>query len=245
MPIKLGMCGFTIGAASYYEKFRVVEVHQTFYDPPSAMTLERWRMQAPPGFEFTMKAWQVITHFASSNTYRRLKRPFGQKQRDEAGGFRVNETTLAAWQTTLGCARILRATAVLFQCPASFRPTDDNVAAMQGWFGEIERPAGVRLLWEPRGAWPDEVVLSLCRDLDLVHTVDPFIRPSLTPELTYWRLHGNKSHYASYTDEELRQIHAWIHPGVETYVMFNNIPRVKDVKRFRAMGLRTEAKAQG
>jgi len=244
MPIKLGMCGFTIGAASYYEKFRVVEVQQTFYDPPSAMTLERWRIQAPPGFEFTMKAWQVITHFASSNTYRRLKRPFGQKQRDEAGGFRVNETTLAAWQTTLGCARILRATAVLFQCPASFRPTDDNVAAMQGWFGEIERPAGVRLLWEPRGAWPDELVRSLCTELGLIHTVDPFIRPSLTPSpVLYWRLHGNRSHYASYSDAELAQIRDWLpaDPDVDAYVMFNNVPRAGDIERFRRLVAKNQA----
>ena len=32
--IKLGMCGFTIGAKAYYRKFSVVEVQQTFYDPP-------------------------------------------------------------------------------------------------------------------------------------------------------------------------------------------------------------------
>jgi uncharacterized protein YecE (DUF72 family) len=75
----------------------------------------------------------------------------------------------------------------------------------------------------------------------LVHTVDPFIRPSLTPELTYWRLHGNKSQYARYTDDELRQIRAWVRPDVETYVMFNNVPRAKDVKRFRELGLDTTA----
>ena len=232
--MKVGLCGFTIGAAAYYKSFDVVEVQQTFYDPPPADTLRRWRDQAPHGFEFTMKAWQVITHLGTSKTYRRLRSPFTDEQRAEAGGFRLNDTVLAAWETTLACARILRATAILFQCPPSFRPTAENTAAMRRFFAAIERPTGVRFLWEPRGAWPDEVVLSLCRDLDLVHTVDPFVRPSLTPELTYWRLHGNKSHYASYTDGELRQIHAWIRPGVETYVMFNNIPRVKDVKRFRA-----------
>jgi uncharacterized protein YecE (DUF72 family) len=183
-----------------------------------------------------MKAWQVITHLGTSKTYRRLRSPFTDEQRAEAGGFRLNDTVLAAWETTLACARILRATAILFQCPPSLRPTVENTEAMRRFFAAIDRPPDVRFLWEPRGAWPDDVVLSLCRDLDLVHTVDPFIRPSLTPELTYWRLHGNRSHYASYTDDELRQIHAWIRPGVETYVMFNNIPRVKDVKRFRAMG---------
>ena len=237
MATKLGLCGFTIGAASYYERFGVVEVQQTFYDPPAAMTMEKWRMQAPPSFEFTMKAWQVITHVGTSNTYRRLKRAFSEKARAEAGGFRLNDTTLGAWKTTLGCARTLRASAILFQCPASFRATEENVAAMRAWFAAIERPENVRLLWEPRGPWPDEAVRGLCEELGLVHAVDPFIRPSLTPRLIYWRLHGNKSHYASYSDTELGRMIGWLprDPAVEAYVMFNNIPRVQDAGRFRAL----------
>ena len=73
----------------------------------------------------------------------------------------------------------------------------------------------------------------------LVHAVDPFVRPSLTPDPVYWRLHGNKSHYANYSDDELRQIHAWYpaSPDVDVYVMFNNIPRVKDVRRFQELNL--------
>lgn len=234
MAMKLGMCGFTIGAAAYFRKFQVVEVQQTFYDPPPLQTIRKWREQAPDAFEFTMKAWQVITHRGTSRTYRRLRRSFDEKDRAEAGGFRVNSTTLAAWDLTLECARALRASAILFQCPPSFKPTDENIDAMRSFIAAIERPQGVRLLWEPRGAWPDEVILGLCRELELIHAVDPFIRPSLTPELIYWRLHGNKSHYARYSDEELRQIVAWL-PGDEhtdAYVMFNNVPRVHDVKRF-------------
>ncbi len=235
--MKLGMCGFTIGAAAYFKKFTVVEVQQTFYDPPPIETIEKWRAQAPPGFEFTMKAWQVITHRGTSRTYRRLRRAFSERERSEAGAFRVNATTLAAWRTTLEAARGLRATAILFQCPPSFRPTEENASAMREFVRTIERPPGVRLLWEPRGAWPDALIISLCRELDLVHAVDPFIRPSLTPELLYWRLHGNKSHYANYTDDELRQIIAWLpsDSSVDAYVMFNNIPRVVDVKRFREL----------
>lgn len=238
MPVKLGMCGFTIGAAAYYKQFRVVEVQQTFYDPPPLATLERWRAQAPVDFEFTMKAWQVITHFGTSRTYRRLKSEFGDRARAEAGGFRVNDTVMRAWKKTLDCAHILRASAILFQCPASFRATDENVAAMRSFFATIVRPDGVRLMWEPRGPWPDETVSALCDDLGLVHAVDPFIRPSLTPDVMYWRLHGNRSHYARYTDDELRQIHDWLPSGDrDAYVLFNNIPRVHDIRRFRELGL--------
>ncbi|HVF41136.1 MAG TPA: DUF72 domain-containing protein, partial [Gemmatimonadaceae bacterium] len=128
----------------------------------------------------------------------------------------------------------LRATAILFQCPPSFRPTDENVASMRTFFASIERPTEVRFMWEPRGKWPDDLVLGLCRELSLIHAVDPFIRPSLTPEILYWRLHGNRSHYANYTDDELRQIIAWLpdDPSIDAYVLFNNIPRVVDIKRF-------------
>lgn len=237
MNLKLGMCGFTIGAATYYRQFKVVEVQQTFYDPPLNSTLERWRMQAPDDFEFTMKAWQVITHFGTSRTYRRLKSPFTDEQRAESGGFRLTETVMRAWDRTLECARILSATAILFQCPASFKATDENITAMRKFFSTIARPGDLTFLWEPRGPWPDETVLSLCRDLDLIHAADPFVRPSLTPELIYWRLHGNKSHYARYSDEELRQIRDWIPQGDgDAYVMFNNVPRIHDVRRFRELG---------
>jgi uncharacterized protein YecE (DUF72 family) len=239
MTVKLGMCGFTIGRATYYRQFPVVEVQQTFYDPPPLETLSRWRSEAPAAFEFTMKAWQVITHFGTSRTYRRLRSPFSDKKRDEAGGFRTNATVLDAWRRTVDCCATLRATAILFQCPASFRATTENIAAMRDFFTTIERPSNVRLMWEPRGAWPDDVVLALCKELDLIHAVDPFVRPSLTPRPRYWRLHGNKSHYASFDDAELHQIRTWIHdmPDTETYVLFNNIPRVADIKRARALGL--------
>ena len=240
MNLKLGMCGFTIGARAYYKRFTVVEVQQTFYDPPPPETLARWRAEAPADFEFTMKAWQVITHRGTSRTYRRLRSAFSDKARAEAGAFRVNETVMGAWKTTVDCAHLLKATAIVFQCPPSFRATDENVNAMVEFFGMIERPDGVLLMWEPRGRWPDDLVLSLCTELQLVHVVDPFIRSSLTrPPPLYWRLHGNRSHYARYTDDELRQIRAWIpdDENGDAYVMFNNVPRVQDVKRFRELGL--------
>jgi uncharacterized protein YecE (DUF72 family) len=229
---KVGLCGFTIGASAYFETFGVVEVQQTFYEPPAARTLDRWRAEAPPRFEFTMKAWQVITHASSSKTYRRLKTPLSDREKSEVGGFRLNDTTRRAWEVTLAAAKRLRATAILFQCPASFRATEENIVNMRTFFAGIERPPKVTFLWEPRGPWPDEVVRPLCRELVLVHAVDPFIRPSLTPELTYWRLHGNGSHYAVYTDAELQQLREWLPRAGDAYVMFNNIPRVADAKRF-------------
>lgn len=66
--LKIGCCGFGQARTRYYERFPVVEVQKTFYQPPLARTLDRWRAEAPSGFAFTLKAWQPITHPASSPT---------------------------------------------------------------------------------------------------------------------------------------------------------------------------------
>ena len=233
--VKVGLCGFTIGMAEYFETFPVVEIQHTFYEPPPPSTLTRWRESAGPGFEFTIKAWQVITHRATSTTYRRMKTPLAPRAREECGGFRVNATTRAAWERTAQAARALRATAILFQCPASFRPEAENVANMRRFFASIERPGGVRFLWEPRGKWDPGLVRGLCDDLALTHAVDPFVNETVTGGPVYWRMHGLGSAYRAYTDDELRRLAGMVRPEAETYAMFNNIPRVGDAKRFAAL----------
>lgn len=221
----------------YFETFRVVEVQHTFYEPPAPATLVRWREQAGASFEFTLKAWQLVTHRRTSNTYRRLRTPLTTAELDEVGSFRPTATVKRGWETTLACARLLRATCILFQCPASFLPSAENIAAMRTFFRSIDRPAGVRMMWEPRGsAWTEETVRPLCTELELVHVVDPFVNRTTTPELTYWRLHGLGDHRRPYTDAELRALPTMRDASARTtYVMFNEIPRVRDAHRFLAM----------
>jgi uncharacterized protein YecE (DUF72 family) len=125
----------------YFETFGVVEVQQTFYEPPQRATMLRWREQAGSDFEFTMKAWQLVTHRSTSSTYRRLRTALGKRELEEAGSFRPTAIVRRGWEVSLECARLLRATAILFQCPASFRPEPENLASMRSFFGGIERPA--------------------------------------------------------------------------------------------------------
>jgi uncharacterized protein YecE (DUF72 family) len=235
--VRVGLCGFTMAFEDYVREYRLVEVQQTFYEPPREGTMRRWRTEAPSDFEFTIKAWQLITHDASSPTYRRLKSPLTATDRAEAGGFRTSPTVLRAWQRTLECAAILRATAILFQCPASFRPTEENMDRMRGFFATVQRPPGVRMLWEPRGPWPADVVATLCEELDLVHVVDPFVSTTVTPDQMYFRLHGTTGARHVYTGEELAQLADMLPdaPTQPAYVLFNNLPRVEDARRFRAI----------
>jgi len=150
MKIKVGTSGFGIAQPKYVQNFSCVEVQHTFYQPPKLSTLERWRAAAPPEFEFVLKAWQLITHNAKSPTYRRLKRTLTDAEKQEAGYFRPTGIVKEAWATTLACARALNARTILFQCPASFKPTKENISNLKKFFASIDRNAAP-ILSEPPG----------------------------------------------------------------------------------------------
>lgn len=233
--VKAGCCGFRMARAAYTALFPVVEVQQTFYQPPRVETLARWRGEAPRGFEFTLKAWMLITHEARSPVYRRLKRALTDEEREGCGGFRESPIVREAWEVTRACASALGARRVLFQCPASFRPTAENVARLRAFFGSAER-GRLRFLWEPRGEWPDALVGALCAELDLVHVVDPFKARTATPRECYFRLHGRRSGRYSYEAGELGELLSMLPRGRRTsYVLFNNVRMREDAARFQGI----------
>jgi len=231
MEMKIGCCGFPLVKEKYAARFSVVEVQQTFYQPPRISTLERWRSFVPADFEFTLKAWQILTHPAGCPTYRRLKTDLSGKERQECGSFQPTSIVGEAWETTRLCAKALKARLLLFQCPPSFTPSPENVRNMRRFFSSVDRD-GLKFLWEPRGAWPDDLVRSLCEELNLIHAVDPFVSRTVTPEFIYFRLHGGKGFKHVYSDEELQRLAEMISEA-PAYVMFNNIRMLDDATRFQ------------
>jgi len=229
--IYVGCCGFPVKHATYYAAMGVVEVQKTFYQPPRTATAARWRDEAPEGFEFTLKAWQLITHTARSPTYRRLSESLSEKERRQVGGFRWSDPVRRAWDRTREIARLLDAGKVVFQFPASFRPTGKNVDRLRTFFQRIDR-AGLVCIWEPRGAWDRDVVRALCDELDLVHFGDPLTAAPVTPGLRYWRLHGTTGYRHRYTDTELDALLAACPKTLDAYVLFNNMTMFEDAKRF-------------
>lgn len=228
--IHVGTCGFCLPQQQLFQTFRLLEVQQTFYQPPLPKTVERWRQKAPEPFEFSLKAFQAITHPGSSPTYRRCK--LGEQERAECGFFRDSPTVRSAWATTRNLARLLRATWVIFQCPASFRPTEANVRNLR-WFFQWAGRDELRFGWEPRGAaWTSPLVSELCRELELVHVVDPFLGPSAHGRPLYYRLHGIGGYEYRYSDEELRQLLAWCPAETGTSCLFNNTNMLEDALRF-------------
>lgn len=219
-----------VSQQQYFQLFKLIEIQSTFYNLPKLETGEKWRSAAPADFEFTMKAWQLITHEPTSPTYRRLGRRIEPYEYRRYGRFQTTDEVLDAWQRTAVFARTLGATVIVFQCPASFRPTKDNVANMRAFFSAIDRD-GFFFAWEPRGAWPPDVVKMLCQELDLIHCVDPFKNEPVHGAFQYFRLHGITGYAYRYTDDDLRRLHSLV-GGRMSYVLFNNNWMKDDALRF-------------
>ncbi|RKZ23398.1 DUF72 domain-containing protein [bacterium] len=222
--MKIGCCGFPKGKEKYFRTFKLVEVQQTFYEPTSLDTLKKWREKAPEDFEFTIKAWQVITHPPSSPTYRRAK-----TKPEKCGFFQPVPDVFQAWERIKECAEALGANIILFQPPASFKPTDENKKNMVEFFSNIER-GGFNLLWEPRGAWKREEIEEMLDKCSLSHVVDPFKDKRIKGEIPYYRLHGKGGYRYRYTDEELKELKGMLEP--DAYVLFNNTNMWEDAIRF-------------
>jgi uncharacterized protein YecE (DUF72 family) len=239
--IKIGCCGFAASQQEYFRLFSLIEIQNTFYQLPRLRTAEKWRNTAPGGFEFTMKAWQLITHEPSSPTYRRLRNKIGPERYGHYGKFRTTPEVLDAWKKTAMFAHALGVSVIVFQCPASFKPTKKNADHMRRFFNTIDR-GGFVFAWEPRGKWPEKLVLELCEELALIHCVDPFINRPLYGEFQYFRLHGLGGYNYKYTDEEMGRLDKRV--GTKTtYALFNNNAMKEDALRFKARVESQEAEA--
>jgi uncharacterized protein YecE (DUF72 family) len=210
MNVQIGTCGFRMNKFEYADVLRCVEVQHTFYQPPQIKTLEKWQTEMPEGFEFTLKAWQLITHEGTSPTYKRLKRKITEKEAEEAGFFKPTDTVAEGLETTLACAAALKARTILFQCPSKFRQTDKNIKNLRKFF-----------------------ISKICHDLDLWHCVDPFVRRTTTPDRCYYRLHGIGGWRYRYEDGELEELLSVLPDEGSSYVFFNNNVMTEDAMRFR------------
>jgi uncharacterized protein YecE (DUF72 family) len=225
--IKIGCCGFPVSRKRYFELFPVVEIQQTFYQPPQVSLAQKWKREAPADFEYTMKAWQLITHEPKSPTYKRLKTKIPKALEKQYGSFKPTEEVLAAWETTREIADALAAKVIIFQCPASFAPYGENMKNLKQFFSRIKREAHI-LAWEPRGKWLPKDIESICRDLDLVHAVDPFASPQTYGDISYYRLHGRNRYRYKYTIDDLELLKELAQEKKDCYVMFNNVHMFED-----------------
>ncbi len=232
MDIRVGCCGFPRSRSEYFQAFKVVEIQQTFYQLPALETAERWRSEAPADFEFALKAWQLITHEPKSPTYRRLKLPWSGDRLEKCGSFRPTEEVHWAWAKTLEIARALRSRYIIFQCPASFQPSMENIRNLETFFRKVERQ-NLQFIWEPRGTWSPGEIRDLCRELDLIHGVDPFKADPQWGRVRYFRLHGVTGYRYRFSEMDLKVL-LGKSQGV-TFCLFNNMQMWTDALAFAGL----------
>ena len=246
MNVRVGCCGWCVkgGKKAYYNVFDTIEIQETFYKLPRQKTVEKWVEEAPKKFEFNMKAWQVITHPPSSPTWKKAGLKIPRSKQNKYGYLMPTEENYQAWEETLKICKSMKAKVCVFQTPASFRFSRENMDNVEKFFSTIRRN-NLALGWEPRGTWREhlEEVSVLCKRLDLIHVVDPFrTKPVSTHEITYLRLHGigggEVNYRYRYTDDDLKNLRDFVkkrinEQGGEVYVMFNNLWMMEDAKRFR------------
>ena len=224
--MKIGCAGFCESRKRYFSEFSVVEVQHSFYNPISLGLLRKWREEAPVGFEFTLKALQIITHPPSSPTYRRFK-----GKRPKRGGFFLpSKEVFEAWDVTLREAKALDANIVIFQLPPSFCPSHQNLDNMENFFKYIEREElklGIELRCEE---WRGKI-REICERFGLFHVVDPFTWEKEWGKLNYFRLHGKGNYKYRFKDEDLSFLVNKLNR--DSYVIFNNIYSITDARRFK------------
>jgi len=238
-----GCCGFIVSHKKYFNTFDCIEINITFYQIPEINIAEKWKQEAQEinkNFEFIIKAWQLITHPASSFTYRRLKEKIPENRKKYYGFFQPTDEVLKAWERTQEFAKKLNCTKILFQTPASFKPEESNKKNIINFFNLIRHNKNFQFIWEVRGNWNSEEIKEICSELKLIHCVDPLapvLNKSTYGNFNYFRIHGSyegkKINYNyKINSDEKEKIYSSCSKKIN-YVMFNNAYMFEDAVEFQ------------
>jgi uncharacterized protein YecE (DUF72 family) len=204
----------------YAERFDTVEVNNSFYRLPEAVTFGAWRQRVPARFTFAVKASRYLTHL------KRLKDPAEP----------VDRIFERASHLRRGFGP------VLYQLPPRWGPDVDR---LRGFLATAPNKHPQAIEFRDPSWYTDEVFALLRRSRfalcvhDMAGSAPP---PVLIGPFVYLRLHGPQRYAGRYTDGMLREWADWLAEpraaGRDIYVYFNNdigghAPR--DAQRLRDM----------
>lgn len=191
--------------AHYASQFDTVEINGSFYRLPSEKAVAAWAAMAPPGFLFSWKASQYITH--------------AKKLRDAAASVALVTGRMAPLGAHMGPA--------LFQLPPVLKRDDTRLADFLPLL-----PPGLRCTVEFRHpSWFDDAVFDLLARYGVAlcigdhhHAPAPWLA---TAPFVYVRGHGPGGVYSGrYGADELaawaERIAGWAQAGRPVFAYFDN-----------------------
>jgi len=213
--------------AYYASLFNSLEVNSSFYRVPMSVTFSKWAGEVPPGFRFTVKLWQGITHVKGLRFL-----PVD-----------VNRFLYAADQlgSKKGC--------LLIQLPPGLKA--DRIDQLDRLLERIcvADPGGTwKLAVEFRNrSWyttEAETVLERYKAAKVLQDMPASGIAELSgdQQFVYLRFHGPNGDYkGGYSDLVLhawaQKIRAWLEAGKEVYAYFNNTigDALKDLNTLRGL----------
>jgi len=203
---------------AYSRLFDFVEVNSTFYQIPNLKTVESWRRQVPPNFEFSVRCNRDVTH-----NYQ----------------FQPSDKAYDAFEKMISICKTLRVDILHMQTPPTFKPNKDNASLIHSFMSTVDL-RGVRIALEIRGAnrvLSPEFIKAMQYN-NMVHCVDISRdeEPAYQSDILYSRLFGKGWHNVYQpTDQELKTIDDRVSEkqSKKTMVSFHFIRMYKDAARLK------------
>lgn len=146
----------------YFKRCNALQLDLETLDAlPKTATLNRWRVESPKGFSFTLCADSKFV-----NALTRLS---------ARGATELDAAAREAWQANVDRAHALAARAILIRTPANFRPGQISRDLLEKVVTELAAPIKPLVIWESDGLWQLRDTLEFANSIGLVYAHDPFI----------------------------------------------------------------------
>lgn len=192
--------GFPVPVSRYFQEFSAVEIAESELGIPGEGTVRRWLREAPKGYGFSLLAPKT---FAES-------------------GFAPSATLDVLGKELFALATKLKAKAVVFPVPETFKHTKPNKALLAAFVRSLP-PKGPSVVLD-LPTWKPDQVASI--DARVVPAYDP-LRDAIPqrPDLAYVRLPGPAGHRSRYDEASIDKVaeHCAGIASATVFCVFRNI----------------------
>jgi uncharacterized protein YecE (DUF72 family) len=203
---------------AYSRLFNFVEVNSTFYQIPNLKTVQSWRRQVQPDFEFSVRCNKDVTH------------KYQFQPAEEA--FKILSVMVTICET-------LKAGILHMQTPSSFQPNKENAHLVDSFMSSVNLK-NVRIALELRGSNQalSADFIKVMQNHNVIHSIDLSNdeEPAYKSDILYSRLFGKGTHNIYQpTDQELRKIDNRASTGAhkKAAVSFHFVRMYQDARRLK------------